>query len=85
MGSAPFRSLSVETERLILRRWKDSDAESLYEYAKDPDVGPIAGWPAHQSIEESRNVIKNVFSGREAYAICLKSDNTAIGYTLSFK
>ena len=33
----------LETERLILRRWEKNDAESLYEYAKDPDVGPIAG------------------------------------------
>ena len=69
----------LETERLILRRWKDSDAEDLYQYAKDPDVGPIAGWPQHQSIEESRDVIKNVFNGREAYAICLKTDVRAIG------
>ncbi|MBQ1403076.1 MAG: GNAT family N-acetyltransferase, partial [Oscillospiraceae bacterium] len=44
-----------------------------------PDVGPIAGWPAHQSIEESRAVIRNVFNGKEAYAICLKTDNRAIG------
>ena len=34
----------LETERLILRRWEDSDAENLYEYAKDSGVGPIAGW-----------------------------------------
>ena len=69
----------LKTERLILRRWEDSDAESLFEYAADPDVGPIAGWPPHQSIEESRDVIKNVFSGKEAYAICLKTDDRAIG------
>ena len=71
--------MTLKTERLILRCWKDSDAESLYVYAKDPDVGPIAGWPAHQSIEESRDVIKNVFNGKEAYAICLKTENIAIG------
>ena len=69
----------LETERLILRRWEKNDAESLYEYAKDPDIGPIAGWPAHRSVEESRDVIKNVFNGKEAYAICLKTDNRAIG------
>ena len=69
----------LETERLILRRWKESDAESLFQYAKDPDVGPIAGWPPHQSVEESLNVIRNVFNGQEAYAICLKTDNKAIG------
>lgn len=32
-----------ETKRLALRPWEDSDAESLYEYAKDPNVGPPAG------------------------------------------
>ena len=69
----------LETKRLILRRWNEDDAEDLYRYASDPDVGPIAGWPAHRSIEESRDVIKNVFDGREAYAICLKKDRKAIG------
>ena len=69
----------LETKRLVLRRWEDSDAESLYEFAKDPDVGPAAGWPAHQNIEESRNVIKTVLSERETYAVCLKTDNRAIG------
>lgn len=71
--------MRLETERLILRRWKETDAKDLYEYASDPDVGPIAGWPAHQSIEESREVIKNVFCGAQAYAVCLKSDQRAIG------
>ena len=69
----------LETKRLILRSWEDRDTENLYEYAKNPDVGPIAGWPAHQSPEESRDVIKNVLNGREAYAVCLKTDGKAIG------
>lgn len=70
---------TLETGRLILRRWKDSDAKDLYQYASDPEVGPIAGWPPHRSIDESRDVIRHVFSGREAYAICLKGDGRAIG------
>lgn len=69
----------LETKRLILRHWKKSDANSLYEYAKDPEVGPIAGWPPHNNIQESINVITNVFCGRECYAVCLKEDNIAIG------
>ena len=28
----------LKTERLILRRWEDSDAEDLFKYASDPDV-----------------------------------------------
>lgn len=68
-----------ETERLILRPWQEDDAESLYEYAKDPRVGPMAGWPVHTSVENSRDIIKSVLSADETYAVCLKEDNRAIG------
>ena len=67
------------TQRLILRRWNQKDAEDLYRYACDPDVGPIAGWPPHKNPDESRAVIRDVLNGREAYAICLKEDRKAIG------
>lgn len=50
----------LETERLTLRAWAETDAESLYAYAKDPDIGPIAGWPAHRSKEESLNTIRQI-------------------------
>lgn len=69
----------LQTERLILRPWCETDAESLYEYAKDERIGPIAGWPAHTSVENSRDVIKNVLAVDETYAVCLKEDNRAIG------
>lgn len=69
----------LETERLLLRPWQEQDAEDLYKYASNPEVGPIAGWPPHQSVEESRNVIRDVFCGQECYAICLKSDKKPIG------
>ena len=52
----------LETQRLILRKWTEEDAESLFEYAKDPEVGPITGWPPHKNVEESKNVIRNVQS-----------------------
>lgn len=69
----------LTTERLILRPWEESDAESLYEYAKDPQVGPIAGWPPHISVEDSREIIKSVLAVDETYAICKRQDNRAIG------
>ena len=68
-----------ETERLILRPWEEEDAASLYKYAKDPKVGPIAGWPVHTSVDNSREIIKDVLSADETYAVCLKKDNVAIG------
>ena len=47
----------METERILLRYWQESDAEALFKYASDPDVGPRAGWPTHNSVEESREII----------------------------
>ena len=64
--------MELSTERLVLRPWKEADAEDLYEYAQDPQVGPAAGWAPHKSVEESREIIRTVFSAPEMYAICLK-------------
>ena len=68
----------LETERLILRPWLEDDAEELYKYASDPDVGPPAGWPPHTSVDNSREIIRNVLSRQETYAVCLK-EGTPIG------
>ena len=66
------------TDRLILRPWQEADAEDLYTYASDPEVGPPAGWPVHTSVENSRKIIQNVLSKPETYAVCLK-DGKPIG------
>ena len=71
--------MELQTERLILRRWRESDADSLLKYASNPNVGPRAGWPPHKNIEESLEVIRNVFSGPECYAVCEKGKDEAIG------
>lgn len=71
--------MTLETTRLLLRPWKQSDAEKLYEYAKDPRVGPIAGWPVHTSVENSRDIIREVLAAAETYAVTVKGDDTAIG------
>ena len=54
-----------------LRHWRESDAECLYHFAKNPNVGPIAGWPPHESVEYSLNVIKTIFQRKECYAVTL--------------
>ena len=58
-----------KTTNLTLRPWKESDAKCLYHFAKNPNVGPIAGWPPHENIEDSLNIIKTVFSKKDTYAI----------------
>lgn len=71
--------MKLTTERLILRPWSESDAEDLFEFASDERVGPAAGWHAHTSVENSREIIREVLSADETYAVCLKTDNRAIG------
>ena len=69
----------METERILLRHWQESDAEALFKYASDPDVGPRAGWPTHKSVEESREIIRTFFHNETTWAIVLKEPGEAIG------
>ena len=69
----------LETERLILRPWRESDAEDLYEFAKNPLVGPMAGWAEHTSTEYSRQIIRDVLSEKETYAVVIKNIGRAAG------
>jgi len=55
----------------------ESDARCLYHFAKNPNVGPIAGWPPHISVEYSLNIIKTLFCRPECYAIV--KDDIPIG------
>ena len=69
----------LETKRLILRPWCEDDAEELYKYARDLEVGPPAGWPPHTSVENSLEIIRTVLSAIETYAVCLKENGKPIG------
>ena len=69
----------METERIMLRLWRESDAEALYKYASDPEVGPRAGWPPHKSVEESREIIRTLFSSDHMWAMELKATGEPIG------
>ena len=71
--------MELETERLKLRPWRIEDAPALYKYARDPKVGPIAGWPVHTDVEFSKQVIKDVFSTDGIYAIVPKGQEEPIG------
>ena len=69
----------IETKRLRLRPWCDTDAPPLYKYASHPDIGPIAGWPPHTSVENSLEIIRTVFVAPETYAVVLKDTNEPVG------
>ena len=71
--------MTLQTDRLILRPWREDDAEDLYKYASDAEVGPPAGWPPHTSVENSREIIRTVLSAPDTFAVCLKEDGKPIG------
>lgn len=69
----------LETERTVLRPWRETDAEALYEYAKDERVGPVAGWQPHKNVEESLEIIRSIFMQDGVFAVTLKGEEKAIG------
>jgi RimJ/RimL family protein N-acetyltransferase len=71
--------MNIESDRLLLRPWEESDAEVLYKYASDPVIGTRAGWPPHKSVEESKEIIRTVFHSLNTWAIVLKETNEPIG------
>ena len=70
---------TLETERLILRDWKETDLEDFYEYAKAEGVGEMAGWPHHENIETSKTILDGFIRDGDVYAVVLKETNKVIG------
>lgn len=74
---------TLETERLLLRPWRESDLGDFHEYCSNPEVGPNAGWKPHESMEESRKILASFVNCDEATdaerALVLKENGKAIG------
>lgn len=72
---------TLETPRLRLDGWtlSDEDIDGLYAYAKNPNVGPNAGWKPHESREESRQIIEELFLPNRVWAIREKETGRVIG------
>ena len=69
----------LTTPRLLLRPFREGDAAELYDYAQDPRVGPIAGWPPHTSVENSLEIIRTVFSAPNVFAVADRESGRVIG------
>lgn len=61
--------VTLQTARLTLRPWRQTDLQDLYAYASDPEVGPMAGWKPHESPEESQMILDRFVSGRKTFAL----------------
>lgn len=67
------------TKDLILRPFQISDLTDFYEYAKNPNVGPMAGWEPHPNKDYSAKILRSIIQQGDVYAIVLQDSNKVIG------
>lgn len=72
-------NVTLETPRLILRPWRESDLEDFYAYASVDGVGQMAGWAPHRSMEESRRILTSFIAGKKTFALELKETGRVVG------
>ena len=59
----------IKTERLVFRAFEDKDLEDFFEYAKVDGVGEMAGWPHHESIEVSKEILDMFIKDKKTFAV----------------
>ena len=64
---------------ILIRDLKFSDAEDFFEYAKNEEVGPRAGWKPVPNVRVARRVINSYMFSKEVYGIALKGSDKLIG------
>lgn len=70
---------TIVTPRLTLRPWRMDDAPAMFDYARDPEIGPAAGWPPHDSVDVSRRVLKDFIEQGDDWAITETGRDVPIG------
>lgn len=84
-------TVTLETERLILRRFELEDANDMFSnWASDPEVTKYLTWPTHSSIEVSKFVINDWVSSYDkkdyySWAIELKGERKVVGSITAVK
>lgn len=77
---------TIETPRLILRKFTEADMDALFLILKDEAANEFLPWYPVKSLEETRRFYEERYAAEYAkpqgyaYAICLKKDNLPIGY-----
>lgn len=77
---------TIKTERLILRRFTENDAESLFYILKEEQTNTFLPWFTLKTLDEAKTFLKSRFllhyhkSSAYRYAVCLKEYNIPIGY-----
>ena len=69
----------IETERLMLRAFRQSDLQDFYEYASVAGVGEMAGWHHHETIEKTQEILADFIAEDKTFAIVFKDNGKVIG------
>ena len=69
----------IETTRLILRPFRESDAEDLYAYRKRPLVNCFACMKLNSPEEARAEIVKRLDNGEFWFAVALKESGKVIG------
>ena len=72
-------NLRIETPRLILRPWRQSDLDDFYEYASVDGVGQMAGWMPHESVQKSQMILDLFIREKKTFALEYKENGKVIG------
>lgn len=77
---------TIQTERLILRRFTEDDAEALYQILSDEEVNTYLPMFLLKDLGEAKDYLKSKYLDKYQeltgyhYAICLRTDPNPIGY-----
>lgn len=77
---------TLETDRLILRKFTEKDIEALFHLLKDEEVNQFLPWFPVKDLGEAQKFFEERFASKYAqpqayaYAICHKSKHAPIGY-----
>lgn len=69
---------NLETPRLILRKWRITDAEDLFDIMKSSSV-IMGGWMPHSDINMSVEALREYIESDERWAVELKNSRKVIG------
>ena len=72
-------NIRIETERLILRPWRQEDLADFYAYTGDEALVPGMGWTRVEDLETARKIFPGYISTRESLALELKDTGEVIG------
>lgn len=70
---------TIETERLILRPFLETDLEDFFAYASVPGVGERAGWPHHETRETTQQILNLFIKHKKTFALVEKENLKVIG------